>query len=92
MVCLQSHPSFRPTHPARPHGFPGTDSYPSHGPGLAPRPSHGTTSAPVKQQALKTKMDVGRDTLRKRRWTPPRPPPNGTAHLLIGNGVVMFSD
>ena len=38
--------------------FPRTDSYPSHGPGLAPKPSHGTTSAPTKQQALKTKMDV----------------------------------
>jgi len=40
----------------------------------------GTTSAPAKQQALKTKMDIGRYTLRKRRWTPPRPPPTGTAH------------
>jgi hypothetical protein len=44
--------------PARPHGFPGTESYPSHGPGLAPKPSHETTSAPAKQQALKTKMDI----------------------------------
>jgi len=57
MVCLKSHPSFRPTHPVRPQGFPGTDSYPSHGLGLAPKPSHGTTSAPAKQEALKTKMD-----------------------------------
>ena len=44
--------------PRVPHGFPGTDSYPSHGPGLAPKPSHGTTSAPAKQQTLKTKMDI----------------------------------
>jgi len=66
--------------PLRVHGFLGTDSYPSHGPGLGPKPSHVTTSTPVKQQALKTKMDVCRDTLRKRRWTPPRPPPTGTAH------------
>jgi hypothetical protein len=73
--------SFRPTYPVRPHGFPGTDSYPSHGPGLAPKPSHGTTSAPAKQQALKTKMDIWRDTLRKRRWTPPRPPPLGDSAL-----------
>jgi len=58
MVCLQSNPPFRPTHHVCPHGFPGTDSYSSHGPGLAPHPSHGTTSAPAKQQALKTKMDV----------------------------------
>ena len=57
-VCLQSNPPLRPTHPACPHGIPGTDSYPSHGPGLAPKPSHGTTSAPAKQQALKTKMDI----------------------------------
>jgi len=49
-------------------------------PGLAPQPSHGTTSAPTKQQALKTKMDIWRDTLRQRCWTLPRPPPNGTAH------------
>jgi hypothetical protein len=45
MVCLQSYPPFRPTHPARPHGIQGTDSYSSHDPGLAPQPSHGTTSA-----------------------------------------------
>jgi hypothetical protein len=63
-----------------PHGIPGTDSYSSHDPGLAPQPSHGTTSAPAKQQALKTKMDIWWDTLKKRRWTPPRPPPTGTAH------------
>jgi len=80
MVCLQSNPPFRPTHPARPHGFPGANSYPSHGPELAPKPSHWTTSAPAKQQGLKTKMDIWWDTLRKRRWTPPRPPPTGTAH------------
>jgi hypothetical protein len=42
-----------------------------------PKPSHGTTSAPAKQQALKTKMDIWRDTLRKRRRTSPRPPPMG---------------
>jgi hypothetical protein len=41
-----------------PHGFLGTDSYPSHGHGLAPKPSHGNTSAPAKQQALKTKIDI----------------------------------
>jgi len=58
MVHLQSNPPFRPTQPARPHGIPGTDSYPSHDPGLTPQPSHGTTSAPAKQQALKTKMDI----------------------------------
>jgi len=40
------------------NGIPGTDSYPLHDPGLVPQPSHGTTSAPVKQQALKTKMDI----------------------------------
>ena len=57
-VCLQSNPPFLPTHPACPHGLPGTDSYPSHCPGLAPKPSHRTTSAPAKQQALKTKMDI----------------------------------
>jgi hypothetical protein len=27
-------------------------------PGLAPQPSYGTTSAPAKQQALKTEMDI----------------------------------
>jgi hypothetical protein len=32
--------------------------YSSHDPRLAPEPSHGTTSAPAKQQALKTKMDI----------------------------------
>jgi len=37
-------------------------------------------SALAKQQALKTKMDIWWDALRKRRWTPPRPPPTGTAH------------
>jgi hypothetical protein len=59
MVCLQSNPPFRPTHPARQHGIPETDSHSSsHDPGLAPQPSHGTTSAPAKQQALKTKMDI----------------------------------
>jgi hypothetical protein len=46
------------TQPARQHGIPGTDSYSSHDPGLSPQPSHGTTSAPAKQQALKTKMDI----------------------------------
>jgi len=45
-------------HSARPHVIPGTDSYSSHDPGLAPKPSHGTTSAPAKQLALKTKMDI----------------------------------
>ena len=64
MVCLQSNPPFRPTHPALPHGIPGTDSCSSHDPGLAPQPSHGTTSAPAKQQALKTKMDIWWDTLK----------------------------
>jgi hypothetical protein len=44
-ILSYKHPPFQPTHPARPHGIPGTDSYPSHGPGLAPKPSHGTTSA-----------------------------------------------
>jgi hypothetical protein len=44
--------------PHVPHGFPGTDSYPSHGPGLAPRPSHVTNIAPAKRQELKTKMDI----------------------------------
>ena len=68
------------TLPACPHGFPGRDSYPSHGPGLAPKPSYGNTNAPAKQQALKTKMDIWRDTLRKRRWKPPRALPNRTAH------------
>ena len=58
MVCLQSNPPFQPTHPARPYGILGTDSYSSHDPGLATQPSHGTTSAPAKQQALKTKMDI----------------------------------
>jgi hypothetical protein len=38
--------------------FLGTDSYSSHDPGLSHQPSHGTTSAPSKQQALKTKMDI----------------------------------
>jgi hypothetical protein len=52
----------------------------THHTGLAPQPSHRTTSAPAKQQALKTKMDIWLDTLRKRRWTPPRLPPTGTAH------------
>jgi hypothetical protein len=51
-----------------------------HTTGLAPKPSHWTTSAPAKQQALKMKMDIWWDTLRKRRWTSPRPPPTGTAH------------
>ena len=36
IVCLQSNPPFRPTHPTCLHGFPVTDSYPSHGPGFAP--------------------------------------------------------
>jgi len=45
-----------------------------------PKPSHGTTSAPAKRQVLKTKMDIWRDTLRKRHWMPPRPPPTGTVH------------
>jgi len=79
-VCLQSNPPFRPTHPACPHGFPRMHTYPLHGPGLSPKPSHGTTSAPTKQQVLKTKMDIWQDTLRKRRCTPRRPPPTGTAH------------
>jgi len=75
-VSNQTLHSDLPTYPACPRGIPGTDGYSSHGPGLAPKPSHGTTSAPAKQQALKTKRDIWRDTLRKRRWTPPRPPPN----------------
>jgi hypothetical protein len=57
-VRLQSNPPCRPTHPARQHGIPGKESYSSHDPGLAPKPSHGTTSAPAKQQALKTKTDI----------------------------------
>jgi len=73
MVCLKSHPSFRPKSLVRPYGFPRKDSNWSHGPGLAPKPPHGTTSAPAKQQALKKKMDIWRDTLRKRRWTPKSP-------------------
>jgi hypothetical protein len=32
------------------------------------------------KQALETKMDIWQDPLRKRRWTPPRIPPTGTAH------------
>jgi hypothetical protein len=39
-----------------------------------------TISAPAGQKALKTKMDIRWDILRKRRWTPPRPPPTATAH------------
>ena len=50
---------FIPTYTSRTFTrFSGTDSYSSHGPGLAPKPSHGTTSAPAKQQELKTKMDI----------------------------------
>jgi len=81
MVCLKSHPAFRPTSPVRPHGFPRKDSYSSCGPGIAPKPTHGTTSAPAKQQALKKKMDIWRYTLRKRRWPPPRTPPNWDSAL-----------
>ena len=35
-----------------------SDLHIPHCPGLAPKPSHGTTSAPAKQQALKTKRDI----------------------------------
>ena len=80
MVRLQSYSPFRSPHPIRLHGFPRTDSYPSHDPGLAPQLPHGTTSAPAEQQAFKEKMDIWRDTLRKRRWMPPWPPPTETAH------------
>ena len=36
-----------------------------------PKLPHGTNSAPTEQQAFKKKMDILRDTLRKRRWMPP---------------------
>jgi hypothetical protein len=91
-VFLQSYPPLRPIRSACSHGFPGTDSKPSHGPGLASEPSHRTTSAPAGQKALKTKIGFRYDTLRKRRWVPPRPPPKATAHWLIGDGVMMSCD
>jgi hypothetical protein len=90
MLRLQSYSPFRPPHPICLHGFPRTDSYPSHDPGLAPQLPHETTSAPAEQRAFKKKMDIWRDNLRKRRWTPPWPPPTETAHLLVGNDVLCF--
>jgi hypothetical protein len=56
--CVSLHLSRNSSGPARQHGISGTGSYSSHDPGLAPKPSHGTTSAPTKQQALKTKMNI----------------------------------
>jgi hypothetical protein len=52
MVRLQSYSPFRPPHPIRLHGFPRTDSYPSHDPGLASQLPQGTISAPAEQQLL----------------------------------------
>ena len=50
---------FIPTYTSRTFTrFSGNGQLPIAGPGLAPKPSHGTTSAPAKQQALKTKMDI----------------------------------
>jgi len=52
MVRLKSYASLRHPHPIRLHGFPRTDSYPSHDPGLTPQLPHGTTRAPAEQQAF----------------------------------------
>ena len=62
-------------------GLPGTDCYPSLSSGLASQPSGSTTSAPAKQQATKTTIDIWCATLRMRHWTPPSPPPTNNRTL-----------
>jgi hypothetical protein len=69
MVRHQPYPTFRPTHPLRPWGFPGKDRKPPHCYCFAPQPPYGTTSTHSGLQASKTTVDIRRDALGKRRWT-----------------------
>ena len=64
MVCHKPYPTYGPTHPASPNGFPGTHRNSSHNTAITPKPPYSNNPRTAIQKAIAQKIDVRCELLR----------------------------